>query len=302
MSIHQSISSIENLVVYLGQIPVQYNQARGKYLQIKYPFWTLLKIGIFYIILLLIFLVKKNQLIVYTKTKNFDTIQTFTIYFVKFYRIFHDIIQLIEMKWNQKKFEKTMNKLIVLSNNIKSSYENNNEKKVKNYIVTALFGLFLMEVVVVWLLTWSLNFETGLYSWLSTAYYNGHIVIEFIQCLYFICVFKILSGKLNSIVDFVEANPVENLNICINYHRNSRKIIRKMMDVQACQTILHLFSLILIFGCSLYVGFASVLNDYGNRLKFSLYMLASTSVLVMTPVLCFNISDIQDQVKLLLRI
>lgn len=301
MFVRQSIYFIENLVIYLGQIPIQYSHAKGGYVPIKCPFWMLLKIFIFYTILFLIYLVKQHELIQYKnpEVKKYETIQNFTVNFVKLYRVTHDLVQLLEMMWNQSKFKRTMNKLLSFSNLIGVSNNNNIKKKIEHYVFLSLFGLILMEILVVYLVIWSLNLKTDIYVWFSTLYYNGQIAIEFIQCLYFICVFKVLQGTLESLIDFLEQNPTENLYICIENHRNSRKILRKLMDVHAFQIILHLFSMVLLYGCSIYIGFAAVIEYNQARLNFSFYMLASTSVLVITPVLCFNISDTQDQVRVL---
>lgn len=301
MFVRQSISFIEDLVIYLGQIPIQYSHAKGGYVPIKCPFWMLLKICIFYTIIFSIYLVKQHELIQYKTpdVKKYETIQNYTITFVKFYRVTHDLVQLLEMMWNQSKFKRTMNKLLSVSNLIGVSNNNNIKTKIEHYVFKYLCGLILMEILVVYLLLWSLNFKTDVYLWFSTLYYNGQIAIEFIQCLYFICVFKVLQGTLNFLLDFLEQNPTENLYICIENHRKSRKILRKLMDVHAFQIILHLLSTVLIFGCSIYIGFAAVIQYNQKRLNFSFYMLVSTSVLLITPILCFNISDTQDQVRVL---
>lgn len=182
MSVYQSLSLVENLAVYLGQISVRYNPVKGKYEKIKYPFWTVLKISVFYIILYLVtFTIDPNSL---SKIQQFNVVQMLAIYFVRSYRFVHDIIQLIEMRCTQTVFMKTMNKFLFVCNKIRRAVKNNDKIKVKYYVYAALIVLFLIEGLAITLLLWALHCKIDLYTGLSTAFYNGHNAIEIFMLEY----------------------------------------------------------------------------------------------------------------------
>lgn len=300
MTFFHELSLIEPLSIYLGQIPVKYKN--GKYFPVKCFLWTSIKVVTFLLVLVLIFFVKEKDIVKISKGKYKEPIETFTIHFVRFYRIFHEIIQLTEMRWNQQKFTKTMNKLIILSNRIKSFNGTiDAENKIKILVNFLLCFLCSMQILSVTSIIYAINYEQDLYTWLNVFYHNGLMITEFIQTMYFICLIKILSKKLSSIVEHVNSTTSKHINVWIDFHRNIRKIIKNLIEVQAFQTLIHLLSLIIIFGCTFYVAIVSIIYSNISRLKYSYYLLVSHSVLLITPIMWFQMSNLQDQVSFFFR-